>query len=195
MSRLPAPHSFLTALSPIDRQDAAAGARLAAIRAVLGAHSQYGSPFRECPTAHMVRMQVIDALKPAMGDTSGVHLRSAWLLCVAELDGGVDDFLDALYRTDPDFVHATWGQCTGYPPYRGAVFLRRYIARCRMGGELPYAAFPASVAQVQAAIARKECLGALAATTQGLGDAAAQAAFRAARGELERPTATRPGGL
>lgn len=195
MTRSPAPHAFLTALSPIEHRRDDPDGRLAAVRAALAAHSQYGSPFRACGTAHMVRLQVVESLKPAMGDTSGAHLRSAWLLCVAEIDGAVDDFLDALYRADADFVHATWGRCTGYPPYRGAVFLRRYIARCRVGGELPYAAFAASVPQVLTAIARKERLGALAAATQGLDDAALHAAFRAARDELVRPPLARPGSL
>lgn len=189
------PHAFLTALSPIEHRPGDPDGRLAGVRAALAAHAQYESPFRECPTAHMVRLQVIDTLKPAMGDTSGAHLRSAWLLCVAELDGAVDDFLDALYRTDPGFVHATWGRCTGYPPYRGAVFLRRYIARCRVGGELPYAAFDASVGQTLVALERKERLGAFAATANGLDPAALRVAFDAAREGLARPDMPRPGTL
>lgn len=195
MSRTPPPHAFLAALSPIEHRADDPEGRLAGVRAALAAHGQYQSPFRECPNAHMVRMQVIDTFKPAMGDTGGVHLRSAWLLCVAELDAGVDDFLDALYRSAPEFVHATWGRCTGYPPYRGAVFLRRYIARCRLGGELPYAAFGASVGRILLALERKERLGDFAATTLGLDDAALQARFLAARESLARPPVPRPGSL
>jgi hypothetical protein len=48
---------------------------------------------------------------------------------------------------------------------------------------------------VLAAIARKECLALLAAATQGVDDARAHAAFRAARDELARPIAARPGSL
>ncbi len=195
MSRTPAPHAYLTALSPIEHRPHDPDRRLAGVRAAIAAHTQYESALRECPTVHMLRLQVIETLKPAMGDTNGVHLRSAWLLCVAELDAGVDDFLDALYRTDPDFVHATWGRCTGYPPYRGAVFLRRYIARCRVGGELPYAAFDASVRDVRIAIERKERLGAFAAAAQGLDPDALQAAFAAARAGLAQPDLPRAGSL
>lgn len=194
MSRRP-PHAFLTALSPIEHRAGDPDGRLAGVRATLAAHAQYQSPFRECASAHMVRLQVIDTLKPAMGDTSGAHLRSAWLLCVAELDGSVDDFLDALYRTDADFVHATWGRCTGYPPYRGAVFLRRYIARCRVGGELPYAAFDASVGQTLVALERKERLAAFAASANAFDAATLRARFEAAREGLARPNMPRPGSL
>lgn len=195
MSRAPAPHTYLTALSPIEHRADDPDRRLAGVRAALAAQSQYESALCNCPTVHMLRLQVIETLKPAMGDTGGVHLRSAWLLCVAELDGCVDDFVDALYRSDADFVHATWGRCTGYPPYRGAVFLRRYLARCRFGGELPYAAFAATVGQTRIAIERKEQLGAFVAAAQGLDPGALHAAFAAARDGLVRPNPPRAGSL
>ena len=72
-----------------------------------------------------------------------------------------------LYDVAPAFVAALWGRCIGYPPYAGPVFLRRYIARCRIEGELPYAAFDVGVGQTLEALALKEDFG------QSLADAPA----------------------
>ncbi len=195
MSRARSPHSFLTALSPIDWRPEDPEGRLVALRRVLAAHEQLESPFRQCPMAHMVRVQVIDTARPAMGDVAAAPLKSSWLLFVAELDGSVDDFLDALYRVGAPFVHSVWGCCVGYPPYEGAVFFRRYIARCRVTGELPYAAFPFSVPQTLRLLARKEALADFAGDAQGLDAAALQAAWRARREAIERPDVPRPGTL
>ncbi len=189
------PHAFLTALSPIPHAAHDPQQRLPAVRAALTAHLQSESPFRDCPMAHMVRLQVIDTLRPAMGDVRAAPLGSAWLLCVAELDGTVDDFLDCLYRVGAEFVHAVWGRCTGYPPHAGAVFFRRYIARCRIDGELPYAAFDASVGTTLRALACKEAVADFAVDTRGLGDAALFAAWQDRRPTLVDPPVDKPGAL
>lgn len=194
MSRVP-PHAFLTALSPLPHAAQDPHQRLPAVRAALAAHLQSESPFRDCPMAHMVRLQVIDTLRPAMGDVGAAPLGSAWLLWVAELDGPVDDFLDCLYRVGADFVHSVWGRCTGYPPYAGAVFFRRYIARCRIGGELPYAAFDATVGASLRALAAKQAVVDFAVVTQGLDDAALFATWRARRALLSDPPVDKPGAL
>jgi hypothetical protein len=178
------PHSFLTAISPIEHRGDDPEGRLSGIREVLRTTTQAMSPFRQCPGAHMVRLQVIDSLRPAMGDMDSPPLKSSYLLFVAELDGSVDDFLDALYGADPAFVRNIWGRCGGYPPYEGAVFYRRYIKRCMIEDPMPFAAFDADVDAILQALARKEALADWLTQTLEHDDAALQKSWQAQREAL-----------
>lgn len=195
MSRAPAPHSFLTALSPIEHRAHDPDGRLRGVRDALHAHEQLASPFRDCPMAHMVRLQVLDTLRPAMGDTGAPALKSSYLLFVAELDGRIDDFLDCLYRVDPGFVASVWGRCEGYPAYAGAVFFRQYLARCLIADPLPYAAFPSTVQALLRQLARKAQLADWVGAARELDDAALQASWRKQRHALLHPELPRPGSL
>jgi hypothetical protein len=186
-------HTYLTALSPIEYRADDPDRVLAGVRETLRRHEQLASPFRRCAMAHMVRLQVIDQARPPMGAQDAAPLQSSYLLFAAELDGGVDDFLDALYRADAGFVHALWGRCIGYPPYAGPVFLRRYIARCRLRGELPYAAFDASVGQTLRALSLKERFGDWVGETQGLPAAELQRRWVREHGEIARTKPIAPG--
>lgn len=167
-------HCYLTALSPIEYRADDPDRVLEGVRETLRTHEQELSPFRRCPMVHMVRLQVIDTARPPMGAQEAAPLQTSYLLLVAELDGSADDFLDCLYRVDDDFVMRLWGRCIGYPPCAGSVFLRRYIARCRVNGELPYAAFDVDVARILSALALKERFGPWVADAQGLDAAALQ---------------------
>ena len=187
------PHTYLTALSPIEYRPNDPDGILEGVRETLRTHEQKHSPFKLCPMAHMVRLQVIDTVRPPMGAQDPVPLQSSYLLLAAELDGGVDDFLDCLHRVASGFVMALWGRCIGYPRHDGPVFLRRYIARCRLEGELPYAAFDASVAQTLAAVTLKERFGSWLADTQGLDAAELQQRWLRERHALGRGPGISPG--
>ena len=169
-----AAHTYLTALSPIEYRADDPDGVLSGVREALHAHRQLESPFRRCPMVHMLRLQVIDKARPPQGAKDPPALQSSYLLLAAEIDGGVDDFLDCLYRTDPAFVMKLWGRCIGYGPYDGPVFFRRYIARCTLHGELPYSAFDVSVGQTLQALALKERFGAWVADTRDLDPATLQ---------------------
>ena len=88
-----AAHTYLTALSPIEYRCGDPDGVLAGVRETLRTHEQECSPFRRCPMVHMVRLQVIDTARPAMGAQDAVPLQSSYLLLAAELDGNTDDFL------------------------------------------------------------------------------------------------------
>lgn len=195
MSVVPPPHSFLTALSPIEHRANDPDGRLRGVREALHTHEQLASPLRECPMAHMVRLQIIDSLRPAMGDVDGRTLKSSYLLFVVELDGEIADFLDCLYRVGDKFVDSVWGRCEGYPAYRGAVFFRRYIQRCLITNPIPYAAFATPVDGILRALARKESLADWACRSRGLDDAALQRQWLLTRGALQRPIVPKPGTL
>lgn len=186
-------HTYLTALSPIEYRADDPQGHLAGVRETLCRHEQRHSPFKHCPMAHMVRLQVIDNARPPQGAQDATPLQSSYLVLAAELDGNTDDFLDCLYRVDSSFVKNLWGRCIGYPPYDGPVFLRRYIARCTLHGELPYAAFDASVRQILQAVALKERLANFVASTQGLAPKELQHEWERQRHVLARPRPTPPG--
>lgn len=186
-------HSFLTALSPIEFRHNDPDDRETNLLQVISEHEQDNSPFKTCPMVHMARLQILDQLIPPMGDTSGVRLKTKYLLFVVDLDGGTDDFLDCLYRTAPDFVHAVWGQCLGYPAYRGSVFFRRYIARCMFNNPLGYAGFPLSVQEILHALARKQAMADWASKHQGLSDADLRAAWQRDHEALAHPKTSKPG--
>jgi len=186
-------HSFLTALSPIEYRHDDPDGRLAGVREAILTHEQDNSPFQHCPMAHMVRLQLIDQLTPPMGDVSGKQIKTKYLLFVADIDGGVDDFLDCLYRTNADFVEAVWGRCLGYPDYKGAVFFRRYISRCMFTDPLGYAGFPASVGEMPKALANTQALADWIGQHQGLSAAELQKAWRQDRDRFIHPDVPAPG--
>ena len=172
------PHSYLTALSPIEYRHDDPDGRQGEIRQTLLSHEQENSPFQDCPMVHMARLQIIDRVTPPMGDMSGKRLKTKYLLFVADIDGQIDDFLDCLYRVNADFVHAVWGRCLSYPDYHGAVFFRRYISLCQFKGALGYAGFPTTVGDNLRALTRKQNLADWVASHQGLSNADLQKAWR-----------------
>lgn len=185
--------SFLTALSPIEYRPDDPDGNLASIRQTILSHEQGNSPFGDCPMVHMARLQVIDQFTPPMGDVSGAALQTRYLLFVVDLDGGVDDFLDCLYRVNSRFVQNVWGRCIGYPRYQGAVFFRRYIHRCMFENPLGYAGFPENVSQILEALERKQKLAEWAASHQGLSDAELQKAWRKERHQFTDSQTPKPG--
>ncbi|WP_286829129.1 MULTISPECIES: hypothetical protein [Kordiimonas] len=186
-------HSFLTAFSPIEHRRNDPDGREATIRKTLLSHEQDDSPFADCPMVHMARVQILDQLVPPMGDVSGSGLKTKYLIFAADIDGRIDDFLDALYRRDTDFVHNVWGQCIGYPDFRGAVFFRRYIDACSFHNPLGYAGFPLSVGETLLQLRRKNALADFVSDHQGLSDKELQAAWRKNRESLKNPDLPKPG--
>ncbi|WP_020400618.1 hypothetical protein [Kordiimonas gwangyangensis] len=186
-------HSFLTALSPICHHRNDPGNKMQKLRDTLAAHEQENSPFSDCPMVHMARLQILDQLIPPMGDTSGAHIKTKYLLFVVDLDGHIDDFLDCLYRVQPSFVEAVWGQCIGYPDYKGSVFFRRYIARCMFNNPLGYAGFPNSVQDTLKAVSRKQMLGDWVSAHEGLSDAKLKNAWQKDREKFVHPDIPKPG--
>jgi len=166
-------HTSLVTLSPIEYRHDDPDGRLKTISDTLEyqAKLSVNDPAKQivqcCPAVHMARLQIIDNVIPEMGQHPPDSLKSKYLLFVAEVDGSVDDFLDALYNgeSDPfdwaneednrrahaDFVHNVWGQCIGYPEDRGCVFFRQYMHRCRIKVRLPFAAYNYTVAEIHEA--------------------------------------------
>ena len=149
-------HSYLTAMCPIEPVEKNDATVL--IEQQLRSFDQENSPFKKCPMVHMLRLQIVDRMHPALGDRNAKGLKSKYLLLITDVDGDVADFLDCLYREEPEFVHAVWGQCMSYPDEKGAVFFRRYIERCSLPAQLPIAAFPNSALDILRALDTQRAL-------------------------------------
>jgi hypothetical protein len=142
------PQSYVTAISPIEVKPAHAVTD-AIIDFIDELNRGRGfESFAQCPMLHMARILIIDDLRPALGVAGAGSLKTNYLLFIADVDGSVDDFLDALYTADPELVDRLWGSCLGYPgDCGGPVFFRRYIERCSLRTHLPFAAFPRETAR------------------------------------------------
>lgn len=180
-------HTTLMTMSPIEYRRNDPDDRIAKLRKYLAKRSALHNQdrvFCQCPMLHMARLQIIDNILPPMGDKPAERLKSSYLFFVADIDGEVDDFLDALYngpqrpfswvegdadgKRHSNFVHKTWGRCIGYPDETGAVFFRRYIHRCRIKVSLPYAAYAHSVGEIKEAKHRQACFARFVIETQGM---------------------------
>jgi len=180
-------HKTVVALSPIEYRQNDPENRIEDIRNFLSGQEamQYEEHvFRECPMLHMARLQIIDDLLPQMGQKPADSLKSTYLLFIAEIDGEVDDFLDALYngpqrpfswkKGDADsklhsqFVQSVWGRCIGYPDVTGAVFFRQYFHSCRFNMALPYEAYTYTVHEIQDAKRRQAAFAEFAISVQGM---------------------------
>lgn len=193
-------HTNLTTLSPIEHRPNDPDGRVERIKEFLSLQTLGGHDnqlMRNCPMVHMARIQVIDNILPSMGANQPDSLKSSYLLMVAEIDGEVDDYLDALYNgpshpfswTDwdldgaqhSDYVHRIWGQCIGYPQQTGAVFFRNYIHRCRIKVMMPYAAYTHTVSEIQKFESRQARFAEFVASNQRLGQEDLYAAWKSFR--------------
>lgn len=190
-SRKKTAHTSLVTLSPIEYRHDDPEARLRTVSDALEAEvlkAQDGldtQVLRQCPMVHMARLQIIDNVIPEMGQLPPDCLKCTYLLFVAEVDGDVDDFFDALYNgpqypfdwakeaesraRHADFVHKVWGQCIGYPDDPGCVFFRQYMDRCSIKVRLPFAAYNYTVAEINEARELQKNFAHFAETSQGLG--------------------------
>lgn len=184
-------HTSFVTLSPIEYRHDDPDGRLKTISDTLEteANNANRAPEKQilsrCPMVHMARAQIIDNVIPPMGQLPPDSLKSKYLLFVAEVDGSIDDFLDALYngpqnpfdwaaeaktrKEHADFVGNVWGQCIGYPDDPGCVFFRQYMRRCRIKVRLPFAAYNYTVAEINEARTKQAEFTDFVEANQGLG--------------------------
>lgn len=184
-------HTSFVTLSPIEYRHDDPEGRLETIADTLEAEAKNANcePEKQillsCPMVHMARLQIIDNVIPPMGQLPPDSLKSKYLLFVAEVDGEIDDFLDALYngpqypfdwkaeretrKEHEAFVQNVWGQCLGYPDDKGCVFFRQYMHRCRIKVRLPFAAYDYAVHEIDEAKAIQAGFTKFVEANQGLG--------------------------
>ena len=180
-------HTSLVTLSPIEYRSDDPDNRIATVSRTLELEARKTHSdqlLRQCPMLHMARAQIIDNVIPPMGQHPPDSLKSKYLLFVAEIDGEVDDFLDALYngpqfpfewdkeraerKRHAAFVRNVWGQCIGYPDDAGCVFFRQYMRRCRIKVTLPFKAYNFTVAEIDRAATNQAQFASFFEAHQGL---------------------------
>ncbi len=132
----------LTVLSPIINANTTGTVHTAEIRHVLDRLPQGAqSPLARIPMLHFARFAVLDDVRlqpiPAKED----HLSSKYMVFVADFDGTLDPFVDALLATASDFVTSVWQHCEGFPGTGNRAAFGAYLARCQVTTTFAFGAY------------------------------------------------------
>jgi hypothetical protein len=149
-----------------------------ALHAYLEALAGDGSPLARLPRTHLARWLILDDMPAPPGLDLHDPLGGAYLLFTSAFDGDLDSYLDELAaRLGPE-AGEIWGRCIGCPqPAEGAA-LKAYLGRNQIDCGFAFAAYPdASVAQIRAALDKRERLIAFAIRAQDLEPGQRRAAF------------------
>lgn len=137
------------------------------------------SPFARITGTHLARWTVLEGIdrrpdRPGPGAAAQAHL-----LLSAQADTAPEDWLDALVDGAPAEVETIWGHCAGFPGLGDRAALRRWIAERRLEAGFSVVPYPrATVAEIRAALALRERLGAFAARAWRLGAEELHGAWR-----------------
>jgi len=132
----------LTILSPVAGGHTHGAVHALDIRAALN-RVPHGadSPLARLPMLHFARFTVIDDVRlqgiPAKED----HLRSKYLVFVADFDGDLDPFLDSLASNACDLVSSVWQYCEAFPGLTDRAQFRSYMHRCQVTSTFPFGAY------------------------------------------------------
>jgi hypothetical protein len=185
----------LTILSPIigghsDGFVHATGIRTALARLPQGARS----PLAAIPTLHVGRFVVLDDLRNQGVPAKEDHLRSRYLVFVADFDGELPAFLAALATRARELVNALWQHCVGFPGTHDLAAFQQYMARCRVPTTFPFGAYPGTpLRDVLRALDSQRRLIAFLRDHQGAPAADLQRAFLAFAETLQAAAPPAPG--
>lgn len=156
------------------------------------------SPLARVPHLYMCRLFVLDDVfyqgKPAKED----HLKSKYLVFVAELHGARDTFLAGLWQNAETFIREIWQHCVGFNGVDSAQDFIHYTEKCQVETTFYFnGSNDAAPAEQLKALYLKQEFGKFARAHQGKDPATLQRAFNefAARVEpfnVHKPT-WRPG--
>ena len=154
------------------------------------------SALAQIDTLHLARLVIIDDLPQQGVPTKEDHLQSKYLLFVADFDGELDAFLDALRTRATDFVNAIWQHCEGFPGTTDAMAFRAYVARCHLTTTFGFSAYATTpLSRVLRALDTQRRLIRFLKDHQGAEPVALQAAFRSFTHELAAAPLPAPGSI
>jgi hypothetical protein len=151
------------------------------------------SPFARVPNLYLCRLFVLDDMfyqgRPAGED----HLRSRYLVFVAELHGQLDPFLEGMWQHAEPAVRQIWESCIGFAGVHSVRDFVRYIRRCQVettfyfngSNDLP-------LAEQLKGLYLKQELARFAREHQGLDALQLQQAFRGFVARVEPDNLARP---
>lgn len=152
------------------------------------------SPFALVPGTHTARWFVVDDLVseayPAIED----HLKSKYLVFVADFDGSLEQYATSLAKTIPDVIDSVWSHCVGWPGATKAMRVLDYIRDCQVNTTLYFGGYPgATVQAVIRALQTQRAMIRFVEETRHLPSGELQAAFRRFRDALEVAPTPTPG--
>lgn len=183
----------LTLLCPL-LEDTAEGSRATTIRDRLrNLPLDSDSPFAQVPNLYLCRMFVLDDVffqgHPAGED----HLRSKYLVFVAEIHGELEPFLKGMWQHAEPTIRRLWDQCLGFDAVGGTRDFVQYIQRCQVETTFYFnGSNDLSLAEQLKGLYLKQELAKFARAHQGQDAASLQRAFRAFVERVEPFNLTRP---
>lgn len=176
----------LTVLSPILGGHTNGTVHAAAIRnAVAQLHHGARSPLAAIPILHFARFVVLDDLRQQGIPAKEDHLRSKYLVFVAEFDGDLPAFAESLRRNAAELVTAVWQNCVGFPGVSDAAAFLTYLRRCQITTTFAFGAYATTpLPRVLRALDSQQRLVRFLELTQDATAEERQAAFRAFAAEL-----------
>jgi hypothetical protein len=184
----------LTALCPLidDSQNDQSYAAIVKDR-LRGLPLDEDSPFASVPNLYLCRLFVLDDVlfqgRPAAED----HLRSRYLVFVAELHGPLDPFLEGMWQHAEPSVRHIWGSCIGFAGVQSARDFVRYMKRCQVETTFYFnGSNDQAPAEQLKGLYLKQELGRFAREHQGLDASQLQQAFRAFVARVEPYNLARP---
>jgi hypothetical protein len=171
----------LTALCPLRNDSQADQSYAAIVKGFLRALPlDENSPFAAVPNTYLCRMFVLDDVffegHPAGED----HLKSKYLVFIAELHGPLETYLHGLWRAAESSVRELWQFCIGFEPVNDAPSFVRYLKQCQVETTFYFnGSNDEPLAEQLKALYVKQELAAFAQAHQGQDAATLQRAFRA----------------
>lgn len=185
----------LTVLSPIIGGHTHGFVHATAIRTALARLPQGAtSPLAAIPTLHVARFVVLDDLRIQGAPAAEDHLRSKYLVFVADFDGDLPPFLSALATRAGDLVNALWQHCIGFPGTSDLAAFQQYIERCQITSTFAFGAYPTTpLTGVLRALDSQRRLIAFLRNHQGAPAAELQQAFAVFADTLQHAPLPAPG--
>lgn len=151
------------------------------------------SPFAHVPNLYLCRMFVLDDVffqgHPAAED----HLKSKYLVFVAELHGRLEPFLQGLWQHAEPTIRRLWELCIGFESVSSTRDFVRYIERCQVETTFYFnGSNDLSPAEQLKGLYLKQELAKFAREHQGQDAASLQRAFRAFVQRVEPFNLARP---
>jgi hypothetical protein len=90
------------------------------------------SPMARVPNTYLCRMFVLDDVFYEGDPAREEHLKSKYLVFVAELHGDLDTYLEGMWREAHDMIRTVWQFCLGFHKVHSAGDFARYIKKCQV---------------------------------------------------------------
>ncbi|MET0342636.1 MAG: hypothetical protein ABW252_16645 [Polyangiales bacterium] len=123
----------LTALCPLIRDSRDDQSYAAIVKGRLRALPvDEDSPMAKVPNTYLCRLFVLDDVVFQGHPASEEHLRSKYLVFVAEVHGRLRPYLEGMWRQAEPLVRSLWQFCVGFSEVDGSEAWVRYVERCQV---------------------------------------------------------------